>query len=71
MQPPKLREDPLISPQELADRLGLAIHTVYGWRKERSRVAGPPCFMVGGRLRYRLSEVEAWLESQRETRASA
>lgn len=61
----------LLSPQGLADHLGVPVQTVYEWRKARSKTDGPPSFLVGGRPRYRLSEVEAWLESRREQRKTA
>lgn len=59
----------LLSPAELAEHLGIAVQTVYEWRKPRSRVAGPPSFRIGGRVRYRASEVERWLNEQREPAA--
>lgn len=66
---PNTSPGPLLSPQQLADHLGIAVQTVYEWQKARSRTQGPPRFRVGGRVRYRLSEVEAWLEQQREPAA--
>lgn len=33
-------------------------------RYQRSAGGGPPSFMVGGKVLYRLSEVDAWLEEQ-------
>ena len=51
----------LLSAAELGQLLGFAAGTVVDWA-ERGAV---PCFKVGGRLRFRLSEVEAWLEEQR------
>lgn len=50
--------DELLSPAELADVLGISVHTLYNWRV---RGEGPPGFRVGGRVRYRRSAVEAWL----------
>jgi excisionase family DNA binding protein len=48
----------LLTARELADLLGFAPATVVDWA-EAGKV---PAFKVGGRLRFRLSEVEAWLE---------
>ena len=53
--------DRLITVQELADYLGVPVATLYQWRYRRE---GPPGFRVGRHLRYRWSEVEAWIERQ-------
>ncbi|MHA7284838.1 helix-turn-helix transcriptional regulator [Arthrobacter sp. MDT3-44] len=49
-----------LSPQELADRIGVPLSTIYGWR---TKGAGPRGMSIGRHVRYRLSEVEAWEES--------
>jgi excisionase family DNA binding protein len=51
----------LLTARELADLLGFAAGTVVDWA-ERGDV---PAFKVGGRLRFRESEVLGWLEGQR------
>ena len=51
----------LLTARELAALLGFAPATVVDWA-EAGKV---PAFKVGGRLRFRLSEVEAWLEEKR------
>ena len=51
----------LLTARELADYLGFAPATVVDWA-EQGKV---PAFKVGGRLRFRLSEVEDWLEASR------
>lgn len=51
----------LLSAAELAELLGFAPGTIVDWA-ERGSV---PAFKLGGRLRFRLAEVEAWLEGQR------
>lgn len=53
--------DRLLSPQDLADRYGLPIQTVYVWRMHRK---GPKGFPVGRHVRYRIADVLAWEESQ-------
>jgi excisionase family DNA binding protein len=51
----------LLTARELADLLGFAAGTVVDWAE-----AGKlPAFKLGGRLRFRQSEVEAWLEMRR------
>lgn len=41
----------------------------YDWLKKSRKVpgAGPPCFRIGRRYQYPVSEFEAWLEKQRVT----
>jgi excisionase family DNA binding protein len=53
--------DRLLKAHELAALLGFSAATIVDWA-----AAGQlPCFKVGGRLRFRLGEVETWLEAQR------
>ena len=51
----------LLTSRELADVLGFSPSTIQDW-SENGRIPG---FRVGGRLRFRASEVERWLEGQR------
>ena len=53
--------EPLLNARQLADLLGFSPATIQDW-SEAGRIPG---FRVGGRLRFRASEVEAWLERQR------
>jgi excisionase family DNA binding protein len=53
----------LLSIQEVADYLGVPHRTLYAWRH---RGKGPPAIRVGGHLRYKPEDVEAWLEHQRD-----
>ena len=48
------------SSEEVADELGIPVGTVYAWRY---RGVGPKGLKVGRHVRYRWSDVEAWLES--------
>lgn len=52
----------LLSVGDLADYLGIPKQTLYQWR---SRHYGPPGCRVGKYVRYRLVDVDAWLEAQR------
>jgi excisionase family DNA binding protein len=56
--------EPLLTAREVADLLGFRPATVVGWY-ERGELPG---FRVGGRLRFRESEVEEWLEQKRPLR---
>jgi excisionase family DNA binding protein len=51
----------LLTARKVAELLGFAPGTIVDWA-EAGRV---PAFKIGGRLRFRLSEVEAWLETKR------
>jgi excisionase family DNA binding protein len=54
-------ENLFLSPEDLATELGLPVGTVYSWRY---RGLGPRGFKVGRHVRFRRSDVEAWLETQ-------
>lgn len=51
----------LWSIDDLCDFLNVTKRTVYRWRR---RGEGPPSYAVIGQLRYRPTEVHAWLEEQ-------
>ena len=51
----------LLSPQQLADYLGVPVATVYRWRYEST---GPRGIKVGKHVRFRQQGVEAWLETR-------
>lgn len=51
--------DGLMTPQHLAEFLGVALATLSDFRVRR---VGPPFLKVGGLVRYRRSDVERWLD---------
>jgi excisionase family DNA binding protein len=51
----------LLTARELAELLGFAAGTIVDW----AETGEVPAFKLGGRLRFRESEVEAWLEERR------
>jgi PTS system nitrogen regulatory IIA component len=53
--------DKLLTSAELAEVLGFAAGTIVDWA-EKGTI---PAFKLGGRLRFRESEVLDWLEAQR------
>lgn len=53
----------LLSPAELARLLSVPVATLYRWRSQHDR---PPGFRVGRHVRYRLDEVQEWLETRRD-----
>lgn len=60
--------DEFMDPQGLAQFLRVPLGTVYRWRQHGE---GPRGYRVGRHVRYRLSEVEAWLERQADPRPAA
>ena len=51
----------LLTARELADLLGFSAATIVDW----AEAGKMPGFKIGGRLRFRMSEVETWLEGRR------
>jgi len=54
-------KEPLLTARQVAELLGFAPGTIVDWY-EAGKLPG---FKLGGRLRFRPSEVEAWLEERR------
>lgn len=57
--------DAMIGPNELADYLGVPIKTIYEWRYLG---VGPAGYRIGRHVRYRITDVEQWLETRRDPR---
>lgn len=51
----------LLSVEELAEFLGVPVRTLYQWRYKG---VGPVGVRVGRHLRYRVNDVEAWIEAK-------
>ena len=60
-------EDRLLSPQEVADWLGVPVNTLYQWRH---RGEGPLGFRVGKHVRYRREDVAAWIDERAKETAA-
>ena len=54
--------DELLKPPAVAALLGIHQATLAGWRTEEGR--GPRFIKVGRHVRYRRSDIEAWLETR-------
>jgi excisionase family DNA binding protein len=52
---------------DLSTMLGVPVDTLYGWRHRGEGLRG---YSVGRHVRYRRSNVEAWLEEQADRRQS-
>jgi len=59
---------PLASIDEVSQYLGIPIATIYGWRL---RGLGPPAAKVGRHLRFRWSDVEAWVDHKADATTRA
>ena len=57
--------DRLLNIPELAHYLGVPIATIYQWRHHRR---GPTGFRIGRHVRYRTSDIEHWLQTQRDSK---
>jgi predicted DNA-binding transcriptional regulator AlpA len=53
---PSMR-DKHLTPEDLAEREGVPLETVYGWNKTGK---GPRYMKIGRHCRYRLADVIAW-----------
>ena len=56
-----------LTTEDVADRFGVAIATVRGWR---ARGAGPTGRRFGGNVRYSIEDVEAWEQAQPTTQST-
>jgi len=59
--------DPLLTIEQVSDWLGVPKGTLYEWR---SRHQGPRAIKVGGSLRYRRNEVDAYLDRRTDSRSA-
>jgi excisionase family DNA binding protein len=57
-----------LSLKQIADELGLALRTIYN---RRNRGDGPRAYRIGGKVRVKRSDLDAWLESQVDDRGAA
>ena len=51
----------LMSTQDVAEYLGIPVHTIYAWRATGK---GPRAYVCGKHLRFKASDVSEWLERQ-------
>ena len=58
----------LMSLEEVAGYLGVPVRTVYSWRATSK---GPRGFRVGKFVRYKASDVAAWLDRQADPAPAA
>lgn len=61
-------DERLMKANEVAEMLAINLWTLYGWIKDGT---APPPLVVGKSYRWRLSDVDAWLDSQYHYREAA
>jgi excisionase family DNA binding protein len=54
--------EPLLSTDQVAEYLGIAVNTLEKWRVQGK---GPAYHKLGVFIRYRKSDVDAWIDRQR------
>jgi excisionase family DNA binding protein len=60
--------EPLLTLDDVVAYLGIPKNTLYRWRVDGE---GPRAMKIGKHLRYRRSELEAWLEKNTDERPAA
>lgn len=60
---------PLLTTGELSEILGVTPHTIHTWRYEGTSC--PPAIIIGNKLRFRVTDVEKWINSQAENLGGA
>jgi predicted DNA-binding transcriptional regulator AlpA len=58
LHPSRRVDADVLKPQEVADRLGVAVHTLSNWR---ARDVGPSYIKIGRMVRYREGDLAAWM----------
>jgi excisionase family DNA binding protein len=53
----------LLRPDEVARLLDVPLRTIYRWRSQHN---GPRGYRVGRHVRYRVDDIERWLEDHRD-----
>lgn len=61
-----LVQDPFLNTEDACDYLGVPKATLLTWRARRPGY-GPRAVKAGGRLKYRLSELDRWLSAHVES----
>jgi hypothetical protein len=65
---PRTTPEPLLSREWLLDYLDITSRTLDVWQYRRT---GPPCYRIGRSLKFRKTEVDAWLRTRHETASRA
>lgn len=57
------RLEPLLSIEEFAEYLDVPVATIYDWRVDGK---GPCAVRIGGRVKFSISDFNAWIAIQRQ-----
>jgi excisionase family DNA binding protein len=60
----------LMTVEEVAEYLGLSVDTLYSYRSNGADL-GPPAIRIGRRLRWRQTDVDAWIDERAEKARTA
>lgn len=55
------KDDALLTPRQVGHRLGVSTNTLSQWRTAQGRKRSLPFIRLGNRVRYRRSDVEAFI----------
>lgn len=65
-----VQQDTYLTTVECAEYLKLSVHSLNGYRtRDYVKHRSPPFVKIGGRILYPKSEVDAWVEKQREAQS--
>ena len=56
----------LIDERELAEWLGVSLHTIRRWRYMRPDPEGPPVRRIGRSIRYAVADVNEWIDESQD-----
>lgn len=56
-----------LTPEDLADELGVPLATVYAWRYKGT---APPGYRFGKHIRFKRTDVETWMASRADLGSS-
>lgn len=62
MEETKKERENWVSTKEICEYLGINRHTVFAWVRE----LGMPARKIGGNWKFRISEIDKWIEENQE-----
>lgn len=65
-----MEREQLVDVQELSKYLGISVNAIYRFTSEKSSNDTIPAYKIGQRVRFRISEVNVWLETKAKGKAT-